>query len=521
MHTTTAALRRRLRPGALLSATMLLATACVGSGLTESAGVTSIDNEAVNAEPTAQPPVQGLLRVEPVSGHVEDTFTVSGGDFPEGAEVEFIWNTSDGGFETVIMPETVEFHRPTYADKHMTLGYANADSQGRVSATFTAPEDYGGVHDIFAVVDGEPVARGGFQINRRVTVSPSEGPVGTLITIAVTGLGSHPLEQAMAVRYGNQYVGYITGVTTHGTSLAQIRAAGPPGLYNIELSGLGIHGGGYLNNQQSPYAHLFPETGSYRFEFSVTGDEGPPANTLEWPDDDRVVRLPDDATRTTATGLSPAHNVNAVFEPAAGPVLTVATLRASGLTADRQVELIWVTARGNRVTPSGWEFHEIPIGTISTNAAGAIETSVEIPDGLGGWHVVRLVQDRQVVAEVPFYVEQSLVVTPDRVRLGDEFTITLKGIGWTEIDNTVAITYNNAYTGYACGFNSDGDITIHLQAVGQPGTHLIDIYPTTYQGQGKRPWGFQMPHLSALTDHPSLDIGYMLPIYRLSFEVFE
>jgi hypothetical protein len=49
-------------------------------------------------------------------------------------------------------------------------------------------------------------------------------------------------------------------------------------------------------------------------------------------------------------------------------------------------------------------------------------------------------------------------------------TIHLKGVGWTEYDNIYVATYDNAYMGYACGFNSRGDVVINFTATGEPGT---------------------------------------------------
>ena len=129
------------------------------------------------------------------------------------------------------------------------------------------------------------------------------------------------------------------------------------------------------------------------------------------------------------------------------------------------------------------------------------------------------------MAEVPYFVDRSLVtVSPKRVKAGEAFTVHIKGIGWTELDNGVAVTYDNAYMGYACGFSSNGDITLNLIAAGPPGTHLIDLYPMLYRAGGGRAteiWNFQVPQLTALQDHPGLALGYRLPIYRLAIEVVE
>jgi hypothetical protein len=479
---------------------------------------TSLQFSAAQATPT---PIV-LLKVEPVKGFGGEPFTVRGEGLPPDSELEFVWVTWEGSYELNILPETIEFHEPVFTEIRVTLGQATTDAEGRLEVDLEAPADYGGAHDIFAVLDGQDVAKGGFQIQRNVTITPAEGPVGTPITIEVTGLGWKALERAMAVRYSNQYIGYVTGVTTRGSSTVQIRAAGPPGVHPIELSGLGIHGGGYLNNQQSPYAHLFPDIGSYRSLFTVTEDLGAPVDSIEWPAGDREAWLSSSITRTTASALPLEGDAVAVLGSGSGPILSEVALQVNGLAPDSAVELFWTTARGNRVSPSGWQLLEIPLLQEMADDEGALATSFEVPDDLGGWHVVKLVQDEQVVAEVPYYVEQNLVeVTPKQVQAGEPFTIQIKGVGWTELDNTVAVTYNNAYMGYACGFNSNGDITLHMIATGGAGTHLIDIYPTTYQGKGKRPWGFQMPHLSALQDHPSLALEYSLPIYRLAIEVIE
>src|SRR3972149_4910654 len=77
----------------------------------------------------------------------------------------------------------------------------------------------------------------------------------------------------------------------------------------------------------------------------------------------------------------------------------------------------------------------------------------------------------------------ALPLSATEVKVGDEIVVHLKGIGWTETDNIVAILYDNAYIGYACGFNSDGDVIIKISATGAPGWHYIDLYPTFYRNK--------------------------------------
>jgi hypothetical protein len=75
------------------------------------------------------------------------------------------------------------------------------------------------------------------------------------------------------------------------------------------------------------------------------------------------------------------------------------------------------------------------------------------------------------------------------------------------------VVYDNAFTGYACAFQSAGDLTIFLTVSGDPGWHFVDMYPGIYQGEEKRPANYKMPQLTALDDHP----GEKMPIFRFAF----
>jgi hypothetical protein len=44
------------------------------------------------------------------------------------------------------------------------------------------------------------------------------------------------------------------------------------------------------------------------------------------------------------------------------------------------------------------------------------------------------------------------------------------------------LNYDNSYIGYACGFNSGGNVTFYLTVTGAPGLHTIDVYPSVWWG---------------------------------------
>ncbi len=473
--------------------------------------------------PTATPVPLKALKLAPESGPVGTAFTITGQGLSPGKPLQLQWVTWDGSYVTNASPENVEFQEPKFTERRVLLGGATPDVDGRITTTFTAPEDYGTVHDIYALADGVRVAKGGFSILTTATMTPTEGVLGTPLSITVKGMGWSAFERTLSVRYDNKFMGFISSVTTRGTAVFQIRAAGPVGQHLVQVIQSST-GEPYLNAQQAPIAFRWTHvpTKDFRWLFNVTRDAGPSASVLEWPEQSYVSSATSAAVPRTTSSSNPGASpgVAAALEPSVGQILSQSTLRATGLSPGSAVELFWVTARGNRLSPSGWNLTETSLLKTTVAQDGSLKAPIQVPDDLGGWHVVKVVGGDKMLVEVPYYVERSLTsVNPARVKAGESFTIQVKGIGWTELDNGFAVTYDNGYIGYACGFNSNGDVTMTLVATGGPGTHLIDIYPMIFQGHGKPPWSYEIPQLTALQDHPGLALGYNLPIFRLAVEV--
>jgi hypothetical protein len=277
----------------------------------------------------------------------------------------------------------------------------------------------------------------------------------------------------------------------------------------------------YLNPEQTlTRRNKLPQ---FRLEFTVTGDAGAPGPSIEWPDSSRVESVPTLPLTADSTRLdTAASKVSATLSPSSGPILSKATLKATGLPPGATVEPVWMTVTGSR--RAGWSGTDLSLGKAVADQDGSLTTTVEIPEGLGGWHTIMLAAGERVLAEVPYYVERSLIgVAPATVKQGDTFKVQVKGIGWTELDNGLAVTYDNNYVGYACGFASGGDITVELTATGDPGTHLIDLYPMIYNGGfiEHENWNYQVPQLTFAQDNPGLALGYRLPVFRLAITVVE
>lgn len=77
------------------------------------------------------------------------------------------------------------------------------------------------------------------------------------------------------------------------------------------------------------------------------------------------------------------------------------------------------------------------------------------------------------------------------------------------------VEIDNDYAGYACGFNSYGDVQIDLDLDGAPGWHYIDIYPGIHKGQETALNNFRIPQLSFAADHP----GEKLPAFHFAFQI--
>jgi hypothetical protein len=459
----------------------------------------------------------GILQVTPDQAVAGTLITISGSQLPANKKVELTWSTADATWLVQTEPDTVNYLGRSDTEFAVVLDTTTTNSSGAFKVSLKAPQDWGGLHDIYAVINGVEEAHGGFITLRTVTVTPRSGPVGTPITITYSGLGDSLYTGGASLLWDNHYVGELMANWTRGVARVTIRAAGPVGEHTIQIGNAISYL--YLNVPQSP----IPYTNGATVGFTVTKDDGPPPSSIDWP----VDVAPTVSARTTlqTSGLAPNTSAKAQLATTSGPVDTRVNLTASGLTSNAQVQLVWSTVVGNRVNCKStcWAFVSQSLGAASVSA-GSVSSTITVPDGLGGWHVVQLVQGGKIVAQVPFYVKESIVgngVSSVVVKEGQSFTIHLKGVGWTQLDNTVGVDYDNSYIGYGCGFNSNGDVLLHLNATGGPGTHLIDLYPMLYSlspSFADTPYGM-VPVLTYARDEPALALGYHLPAFRFAITI--
>ncbi|MEI6648487.1 MAG: hypothetical protein WCO08_02475 [Actinomycetes bacterium] len=508
-------------------------------------GVAKVPFTGVKTPAFSQPSNMLNLNVTPNQGVIGDPIVVSGKGLPANTALNLTWSTADGTWLTDLQPNTVNYMGIQYTKYSVNIATVTTDASGAFSYATTAPEDFGGVHDIFAVSNNVALAHGGFQQNRTFSISPTSGPIGTPITVTYTGMGASLYTGGAAVHWDNSYAGEMQALWTRGTGKVVIRAAGAPGIHYIELKNAIMYG--YLNVIQSP----IPYTNGGQMEFTVTKDAGAPAPYITWPAD---VKPTLNQHTLDGLGLDPNSKAVATLSQTSGPILSKVNLKVSGLSTTGAHQIAWASVVGNRVNCTGtcWAYNAVPVSQ-ATVTDGTINQDVTIPDGLGGWHVIQVKQGDKIEAQVPFYIKESIMpfydasgkqiglglakadlsTSPEviargqagapatKFKQGEEFTISIKGVGWTQLDNTLAVTYDNTYIGYGCGFNSNGYMVVHLHATGRVGTHIIDFHPLLYTNQpsfANTPYGM-VPVLSSDRDDPGLALGYQVPSIHFAITV--
>jgi hypothetical protein len=463
---------------------------------------------------------------------------------------------------------------------YVNLATVTTDASGNFTLQTKAPTDFGGTHDIWAVAGGVGLANGSFDLLRTVTISPKSGPVGTPITVTYTSMDANAYGGGGSVLWDNHYAGEIMGNWTRGTASVTIRASGSVGNHIIQVGdAISFQ---YLNPIQSPItddngaARVFDVTSdSVLPKPSITWPTSVTPNVSST----QLTTMYNKALGATAdqpTALDPASSAVAALSPTSGPVGTKTALSVTGLPASStgSVEVDLVSVTGSRVNCTGtcWGYTYTSLGNAVVTANGTLNQSVTIPNNpgvgtLGGNHAIVVIKGAMgtdgagnrvpgvgslVEVQVPFYVKESIMpfynkagkllsmgvaTANDSVALangvggqvgkgtytfkeGQEFTVSILGVGWTQLDNTLAVDYDNSYVGYGCGFHSNGYMAVHLTATGGPGIHIIDLYPLLYSVSPNLATYYGMvPLLSGNHDDPGLALGYQVPVIHLAIRI--
>src|SRR5205823_3996561 len=296
-----------------LAAVVAAAPACSRTSAGQAAGVA-----AASPAPTAQIATLDLAYDKPAIAGAVAHATASG--LSAGKTVDLTWGTVSGGW---VVEDYYHFRGKKYSDTSSKLQEFRVDSNGQLDARFKIPEDYGGVHEVIAVIDGKAVAQNGIDVTQTFELSPMSGPVGTPIELKVKGLGWRTMESTWAVNWDNSELGWVSAAGTRGSAVARFRATGPVGDHVVKIY-TGWQGQSYLNYEQSPVARL-PRP---QFTFHTTPG-APPRQAYAEPYQPQVVPPTEVKQAGAALALTPTQ----------GPVGTHATLRGAGFPRNSSLQL--------------------------------------------------------------------------------------------------------------------------------------------------------------------------------------
>ncbi len=434
----------------------------------------------------------GKLALLPAHGPVGGKIHAAGSGFPANQNLDLVWRTVEGRWKV----GNGEYHGRDYMPEAYRIAAITTGDDGAFTADFTAPEDFGYAHDIVVQQGDRLLTQANFNLDMSWTVTPERAAPGAPVSIDIKGIGWRELENSWDLVYDNMFTGWVSAVSTHGSAHLTIPATGAPGKHVLKL----IHGEftfPYLNPQQNPR----PDRPRFEAEFTLVAG----APVLPPPAEDQIQRS---LRNLPAPGAL-------IVEPSFAGVGVPVVARGNGFTPGASYSLGFGAMTGNRVGGGGFDEASRNIAETTADKDGRVEFHFSAPDDLGGAHRLYVENQGARTEGVFTILASALPMTSASGPAGTPFSVHLKGVGWTETANIHTIVIDNNYVGYACGFNSQGDVEVFLNMTGAPGWHFIDVYPAIYKGEETRPNNFRIPQLTFAADHPGED----LPAFHFAYEV--
>ncbi len=450
---------------------------------------------------------QPTISLTPNQGIADARVSLQGSGFRVGEKVTLLWETVEG---TVTVDRGYMYGGHEFRNVTKLLNTGVADNQGAIIMTLVIPYDFGGYHQVVAKGSDGSTAGFTFYLLPSLSMTPSSGAAGTKVVFTGSGFGwTVGLDDAWQVNYDNKYLGYFTGIESKGNVTFSIHSSGDTGIHSIDVQ-TNPYGPTYLNLQEA-----FPEFARLpRFHFDFDLIQGPPAQpTSEVSYDSRP------NTQLAQTNSAPFVSI----DPGAGTVGTTLKISGSGFRSGESVYVNWTSVVGAYISPTGFMNTSVPISSSKSDASGHFAATFKVPYDVGGLHVIQVKGSAGSSANSTFYVARSAEISQTSGPPGTQVSIHVYGVGWKSWENIVAVDYDNGYTGYACALGSQpGNITILLKAVGSPGLHIIDLYPSIFRGPptvNYRSIGGEEPDIYRFPLLTPNELPQPLPIFHFEFMI--
>ncbi|MFA5861728.1 MAG: hypothetical protein WDA16_08530 [Candidatus Thermoplasmatota archaeon] len=434
------------------------------------------------------------LTITPTEGPVKTPLVITGSGFAPGGLVDLKWQTVEGnrvsgaGFGEVLWP------------------YATvvADSTGAFRLESKAPEDLGGpAHRIEARIGDNVTAQTSFTITRTAEITPKSGPIGTMITLHMTGGGWTQYDNIVAVTYDNSFIGFMCSFNSQGNMTLWLPATGDVGLHTIDVWPA-LYWGTYPAGAAGPtpwkIAHIADgdqptKIPKFHFEFQLTPGDLTVPNVVPDPGQVTVVS---DAVAAVATAKAPMIALSKDMATPGSDYL----LAGGGFKAGDTVKLTWATVTVKEEIKKdknlGWNATPVvrDLGTAVASPAGTFVVPLTTPYDFGGDHTIRALVDGKEVSQTSIRVQPRFeFVGPNSVNAGEKVNIRGYGLGSEQYTAVWSVLYDNKLNGWVSAFDTNGNATFDVYAVGAPGKHFIDIHEGSngwpYLNLWESPWPWE------------------------------
>ncbi len=426
------------------------------------------------------------IEVTPTVGQSGTPITVTGEGFPPGTEATIMWWTMEGNRVSGSGYEPVSWE----------MGKTTVGGDGSLTFNFDAPLDVGGTipHKVSVMVDGVHLAETPFQLERKMTLSPTSGPEGTVIKFEMENGGWTQYDNIVAITYDNSFIGYACSFTNQGHIAVWFQAVGAVGTHIIGIYPSPWTGPNDWDPKSNPTPWKHPALNvddiptMYEpefFTFEITESARTTRSFLGGASDLREVNAGDSLAIVIADAVpiedgTPHLTVGNGGEGIVGGDIPYAL---AGFPANARVVIRWDTRDGEAKVGGeyndknlGWVFTETyaTLGEVTVDANGRAVGKLKIPHDFGGEHILEAVVDEEVKATSTFMLLQRF--TAELNEDGTEVILHATGLGWEKYTAAWDVLYDAKLVGWVTAMTTRGTADVHIPVVGEPGLHTIEIH---------------------------------------------